>query len=93
MPQSHNATFIRGASSGQTSIKRRDLACDVKPPPLKNCKDLTMKLEVKYLCPISSSGANFYIYQDAKDAKKSTHQGGNFLDFHGFSCPKSKFSC
>ena len=48
-----------------------------------------MKLEVEYLFPISSSGANFYIYQDAKDAKESTNQGGNFLDFHGFSCPKS----
>ena len=31
--------------------------------PLKNCKDLIMKLEVQYLLPTSSSCANFYIYQ------------------------------
>ena len=57
------AILLGGANSGQTSIKYYDLACDVKPPRLKNCKDLTMKLEVKYLFPTSSSGANFYIYQ------------------------------
>ena len=51
------------ANSGKTSIKFRGLACDAKPPPLKSCKDLTMKLEVKYLFPTPSSGANFYIYQ------------------------------
>ena len=50
-------------TSGQTSIKCRDLACDVEPPLLKNYKDLTIKLEVKYLFPISCSGANFYIFQ------------------------------
>ena len=55
--------LLRGTHSGQTSIKCRDLACDVEPPPLKNFKNLTMKLEVKYLYPNSSLGANFYIYQ------------------------------
>ena len=39
------------------------VACDVEPPPLKNYKDLAMKLEVKYLFPNSSSDANFYIFQ------------------------------
>ena len=55
--------MLGGANSGQTSIKLRDLTCDVEPPPLKNCKDMTMKLEVEYLFTTSSSGANFYIYQ------------------------------
>ena len=58
-----DAISFGGANSGQTCIKRRDLACNVEPSPLKNCKDLAMKLEVKYLFPTSSSGANFYIYQ------------------------------
>ena len=58
-----DAILLESANFGQTSIKCRDLACDVEPPPLKNYKDLTMKLEVKYLFPTSSSGANFYIYQ------------------------------
>ena len=40
-----------------------ELACDFEPPPLKNCKDLTVKLEVKYLFPTSFSVANFNIYQ------------------------------
>ena len=39
-------------------MKCRDLVCGVEPPPLKNCLDLTMKLEVKYLFSTSSSGAN-----------------------------------
>ena len=34
-----------------------------KPPPSEICKGLTMKLEVKYLFPTSSSGASFFIYQ------------------------------
>ena len=55
--------LLRGANSGQTSIKCHYLACDVERPPLKNCKDLTMKLEVKCLFPNSSSGAKFYISQ------------------------------
>ena len=37
--------LLGDANSCQTSIKCRDLACDVEPPLLKNCKDLTMKLE------------------------------------------------
>ena len=54
----------RGENSGQTSIKCRDLACDVEPPPaVTNFDDLTMILEVKYLFPTSSLGAIFYIYQ------------------------------
>ena len=55
--------LLGGASSGQTSIICCDLAWDVQPPPLKNYKDLTTKLEVKYLFPTLSSDANFYIYQ------------------------------
>ena len=44
-------------------MKCCDLAYDVQPPPLKNYKDLTMKLEVKYLLPTLSSDPRFYIYQ------------------------------
>ena len=55
--------LLGGANSGQTSIKFRDLACDAEPPLLKNCKALTMQLEVKYLFQTSFSGANFYIYE------------------------------
>ena len=51
------------AKSGLTSIKCRDLACDVEPPLLKNCKNLTMKLEGEFLFPISFSVTSFYIYQ------------------------------
>ena len=58
-----DAFLVKGADSGPTSIKCRDLPCDVEPPLLKNCTDLTMKLEVKFLFLTSSSGANFYIYQ------------------------------
>ena len=58
-----DSILLGGAISGQTSIKCPDLACNVERPPLKNYKDLTMKLKVKYLFPTSSSGANFYIYQ------------------------------
>ena len=47
----NNAILLAGVDYGQTSIKCRDLACDVETPPLKNCKDLTMKLEVNYLFP------------------------------------------
>ena len=57
-------TILLGdANSVETSMKCLDLACDDESPPLKNCKDLTMKLEVKYLFPTSCSGASFYIYQ------------------------------
>ena len=38
-------------------------------PPLKNCEDLTMKLEVKFLFPTSSSGTNFYIFQSRESLK------------------------
>ena len=58
-----DAILLGGANSGQTSIKCRDLVCDVEPPPLKNYEDLTMELEIKYLFPTSSSGVEFYIYQ------------------------------
>ena len=44
-------------------IKCRDLACDVEPTLSKNYKDLTMKFEVKFLFPTSSSGAHFYVYE------------------------------
>ena len=57
------AVLLEGGNSNQISIKCRDLACDVELPPLKNCIDFTMKLEVQYLFPTSSSDVNFYIYQ------------------------------
>ena len=44
-------------------IKCRDQACGVESPPLKNYKDFTMKLKVKYIFPTSTSGAKFYNYQ------------------------------
>ena len=47
----NSAILLGVVDSGQTSIKCRDLPCDVEPPPLKNCKDLTIKLEVNYLFP------------------------------------------
>ena len=59
-----NAILLRGANSGQTFIKCCDQAYNVEPWLfLKNCKDLTMKLEVKYISPTSCSGRNFYIDQ------------------------------
>ena len=57
----NNAILLRGANSGQTSIKCRDIDCDVEPLPLRYCT--TMTLEVKYLFPTLCSGTNFYIYQ------------------------------
>ena len=87
------------------SIKCHDLVCDIELPPLKKCKDLNMKLKVKFLFPTSYSGANFIFISCLKvgneknistryfDAKESINQGGHFLDFHEFSCsyagPKS----
>ena len=50
-----DAICLGGANSGQTSIKCCDLACNAGPPTLKNCKDLIMKLEVKYLFPALST--------------------------------------
>ena len=61
------ATLLGGENSGQMSIKCCDLAYDVEPPLLKNCKYLTMKLEFKHLFPTSSSGVSFYIYQLPED--------------------------
>ena len=59
-----NVAILRGiADSGQTSIKCSDLACDLEPPLSKNCKDLTMKLKVKYISPKSFSGANIFVCQ------------------------------
>ena len=60
---SSDAILLKGANSGQTSIKSRDLACDAERPLLKNCKGLTMLLEVKYLFTTSLSGKKFYIYE------------------------------
>ena len=48
------AIVLRGANSGQTSIKCHNLTCDAEPPPLKNCKNWTTKLEVKCLFPTPS---------------------------------------
>ena len=55
--------LLGGTNSGQTSIKCCDLTAMLEPPPSENCKSLTMKLEVKYFFPTSSSGENFCIYQ------------------------------
>ena len=45
-------TILLGEENyGQVSIKCLDLACDVELAPLKICKDLTLKLEVKYFFP------------------------------------------
>ena len=45
-------TILLGKENyGQASIKCLDLACDVELAPLKICKDLTSKLEVKYFFP------------------------------------------
>ena len=54
------AFLLGDASSGQTPTKYRHLACGVEPPLLKNSKDLTVKLKVKYPFPTSFSGANLY---------------------------------
>ena len=91
-------TILLGdANSAQTSMKCLDLACDDESPPLKSCKDLIMKLEVKYLFPTSCSGASFYIYQlpEGLAMRKILHMvlgckrihklGRTFQDFHGFS--------
>ena len=48
---------------GASWSKCRDLAYGADPLPLKNCKDLIMKLKVKYLFPTSMPGTDFYIYQ------------------------------
>ena len=42
-------------------MKCCDLACNVKQLPLKTCKNFTIKVEVKYLLPTSSSDTNVYI--------------------------------
>ena len=91
-------TILLGdANSVETSMKCLDLACDDESPPLKKCKDLTMKLGVKYLFPTSCSGASFYIYQlpEGLAIRKILHMvlgckrihkpGRTFQDFDGFS--------
>ena len=55
--------MLGGPNSGQISIKYPNLTCNAELPLLENCKDLTIKLEAKYLFPTSSSGTNFCIYQ------------------------------
>ena len=82
--------LLLGANSDQTFIKSLDVACDAEVSLLKNCKDLTMQFEVKYLFPTLFSGANFYIYgllegpgneeniektQIRKTRKRTTNQG------------------
>ena len=42
--------------SGQTSIKCCNLVCHAEPLLSKNCKDLTMKLEAKYIFLTFSTG-------------------------------------
>ena len=41
----------------------------LKPLLLSNCKDLTLKLDVKYIFQTSSSGANLYKYEMPEDLK------------------------
>ena len=93
------SVVFKKAISGQASIKCRDLVCNVELPPFKNCKDLTMKLEVRYLFSTLSSGANFFIYQlpDGLEIRKILAHGIRmqnnsqtreeifwiFTDFHG----------
>ena len=55
--------LLGSTNSGQTSIRCCDLAAMLEPQPSGNCKCLTMALEVKYIFPTFSSGANFYICQ------------------------------
>ena len=70
----------------------------LEPLPSENFK--IGRLEVKYLFPISSSSdANFFIHQLSQhesgheknintcyqNAKESTYQNTNFLNFHGLS--------
>ena len=50
------------ANSGQTPMKCRDLACDIEPPLSKNCNNLTMEFQVKYLFPTSSSKTKFMYF-------------------------------
>ena len=57
------AILPRGANSGQNFIQCRDLAYDVSTTVVRNCKGLTIALEVKYFFTTSSSGANFFIHQ------------------------------
>ena len=57
-------TILLGdVSSGQTSIKCCNLACHAEPLLSKNCKDLTMKLEAKYIFLTLYSGTNLNICQ------------------------------
>ena len=53
-------SLFRAAKSDQTSLKCRDLVCDVETPPLNDCNNLTLKLEVAHF---SSSGTHFYMYR------------------------------
>ena len=55
--------LLRVSNSDQSSIKCCDLPCDVEPPLLKSCKNLSMKLKVKYILPTSNSDRKFYIYE------------------------------
>ena len=74
--------FARGCKLW-SNLKCSVLACNVEPPPLKNCKDLTMKLQVKYLFPTSSLGANFYIHQLPEGLRMT------YILAHGISMQKN----
>ena len=90
--------LLRGANSGQSSIKCCDLACNVEqPPPLKICKYLTMELEVRF-SQLHLLTHSFIYHQFGKrprkeknistwyyDGKKSTNQGRHLQDFYKFS--------
>ena len=52
-----------GANSSQIFINVMIHPAMLEPLLSENCKDLTMKLEIKYLFPTSSSGVKFSIYQ------------------------------
>ena len=56
-----------GANPGQTSIKCRDLACDVEPPLLKIIRIWPWNLKSNIFSPTLSSGVHFYIYEMPKD--------------------------
>ena len=84
------AILLRGANSGQSSIKCCDLDYNVEqPPPLKIFKYLTMESEVRFSFiyhqfgkrPRKEKNISTWYY----DGKKSTNQGRHLQDFYKFS--------
>ena len=58
-----DAVLLGGGNSGQTSIKCYDLVSDVELQLLRNCKDLIMKLKVKYLLPTVEGTLGLRLHQ------------------------------